>query len=368
MRQIGIIILKEFFHILRDRRTLLILFGLPVVQILVFGFAITNDIKDARIAVLDPSRDQISREVQHRLLSSGYFVLEETAADMDAVLQAFREDRIKMAVIFPSAMQKRFYHDEKVQIQFIADAAEPNTATTLVNYATAIVNDYQMDKLRMDDLPLEIHTEVKMLYNPRMQSVYMFVPGLIVVILTLICAMMTSIALTREKELGTMEVLLVSPVRPFLVILGKVVPYFVLGMIITVMVLLLGRFVFGMPVRGSLALLMAECVLFVLNALALGIFISTRTDSQMVAMMFSLIGLMMPVLLLSGFIFPIESMPWPLQWLSHILPGKWFLIIIKDIMLKGVGFSYIWKETLILIVMLLVILTAGVRNFKIRLA
>jgi ABC-2 type transport system permease protein len=162
--------------------------------------------------------------------------------------------------------------------------------------------------------------------------------------------------------------LLVSPVRPFLVILGKVVPYFVLGMIITVMVLLLGRFVFGMPVRGSLALLMAECVLFVLNALALGIFISTRTDSQMVAMMFSLIGLMMPVLLLSGFIFPIESMPWPLQWLSHILPGKWFLIIIKDIMLKGVGFSYIWKETLILVVMLLVILAAGVRNFKIRLA
>ena len=207
-----------------------------------------------------------------------------------------------------------------------------------------------------------------MRYNPEMRSVFLFVPGVMVIILMLISAMMTSVAITREKELGTMEVLLVSPVRPLMVVLGKVVPYFLLGMLIAGIAVWMGNLVFGLPVRGSYGLLLGEMVLFVMTSLALGILISTRTDSQMVAMMLSLMALMMPTILLSGFIFPIESMPRPLQIISHILPGKWFLIILKNVMLKGVGFAYVWKETAILSGMLLLLLAASIRNFKIRLA
>ena len=368
MKALGILIVKEFLHILRDYRTLLILFGLPIVQILLFGFAINNEIKDARIAIVDPSHDAVSRGIRERLLSSGYFILDGMAADAEAVHQLFQEDRIKLAVVFPADLQQRFYRDEKAQVQLIADASEPNTATTLVNYATAILNDYQQEKLGLASAPLQIRTETAMRYNPEMRSVFLFVPGVMVIILMLISAMMTSVAITREKELGTMEVLLVSPVRPLMVVLGKVVPYFLLGMLIAGIAVCMGNLVFGLPVRGSYGLLLGEMVLFVMTSLALGILISTRTDSQMVAMMLSLMALMMPTILLSGFIFPIESMPRPLQIISHILPGKWFLIILKNVMLKGVGFAYVWKETAILSGMLLLLLAAGIRNFKIRLA
>jgi len=368
MKQIGAIFQKEFFHILRDRRTLLILFGLPIVQILLFGFAITNDINNARIAFVDPSRDMVSRAVQQRLLASRYFILEEVSPDIASVERAFRENRIKLAVIFPEKAQEKFFRDENLQVQLIADASEPNTATTLVNYAQSIMYRYQQEIAAQSNLPLEVRTELRMQYNPEMKSAYMFVPGVMTIVLMLICAMMTSIAITREKELGAMEVLLVSPVRPVFLILGKVAPYFILGMVIAGITLLLGVFVFGVPVRGSIALLIGETVLFVLTSLGLGIFISTRTDSQMVAMMLSMVALMLPGILLSGFIFPVESMPMALQYLSHVIPAKWYLTIIKSVMLKGTGIAPVWKETLVLSGMCVFILVLGIRNFKIRLS
>lgn len=368
MKQIGAIFQKEFFHILRDRRTLLILFGLPIVQILLFGFAITNDIANARVAVVDPSRDMVTRAVQQRLLASGYFILEEVSPDIASVERAFRENRIKLAVVFPERAQQKFFRDENVQVQLIADASEPNTATTLVNYAQSIILSYQREALGGVSLPLEVRTQLRMQYNPELKSAYMFVPGVMTIVLMLICAMMTSIAITREKELGAMEVLLVSPVRPVFLILGKVVPYFILGMVIAGITLILGVFVFGVPVRGGIALLIGETVLFVLTSLGLGIFISTRTDSQMVAMMLSMVALMLPGILLSGFIFPVESMPKALQYLSHIIPAKWYLTIIKSVMLKGTGIGPVWKETLVLAGMCVFILGLGIRNFKIRLS
>ena len=368
MKQFLIFIKKEFFHILRDRRTLLILFGMPIAQIILFGFAITNEINDAQIAILDPSEDEISQEITQRLLSSGYFLLDEKLRNTDDILQNFREGRTKMAVVFPTELQARFHRERPVDIQLIADATDPNTATTLVSYASAIINDYQMEKMGQDALPLQIKTEMKMMYNPQLKGVFMFVPGVMTIILMLVSAMMTSIAITREKELGTMEILLVSPLKPPLIIIGKVIPYILLALINTLIILALGTFVFGMPVRGSWALLLTECLLFVITALALGILISTRTDSQQIAMMISLMGLMLPTILLSGFIFPIESMPKLLQWLSNIIPAKWFIIILKNIMLKGVGLAYVWKESLILLGMTLFFIGVSVKNFKIRLA
>ena len=360
--------MKEFFHILRDGRTLLMLFGLPVVQILLFGFAITTDVVNTRIAIVDPSPDPVSGEIRQRLLASGFFLLEERSPDIASVERAFRENRIKMAVVFPQGVQENFFRDGNAQIQLIADASEPNTATTLVNHAQAIIMDYAQQKTRGDSPPPGIQTEIRMQYNLEMKSAYLFVPGVMTIVLMLICAMMTSIAITREKERGTMELLLVSPVKPAFLILGKVTPYFILGMIIAAVTLLLGFFVFDVPVRGSTGLLSAITVLFVLTSLGLGIFISTRTDSQMVAMMLSMVVLMLPGILLSGFLFPVESMPAALQFLSQAIPARWYLSALKSVMLKGTGIETIWKEALILAGMCIFILYLGIKNFKIRLS
>jgi ABC-2 type transport system permease protein len=224
-----------------------------------------------------------------------------------------------------------------------------------------------MDKMGGQSLPVEITTEYKMLFNPGLKSVFMFVPGTITILLMLVSAMMTSISIAREKEMGTMEVLLVSPLKPVQIIVGKVIPYVVLSFINAITILLLAFFVFGMPVEGSLALLLAESLLFIVMALSLGIFISTVARNQQTAMMISMFALMLPTILLSGFIYPIENMPEILQWICNAMPTKWFIIIVKDIMLKGVGMDHVWQETLIIMAMTLIFIGLSVRKFKIRL-
>ncbi|HMQ48244.1 MAG TPA: ABC transporter permease [Saprospiraceae bacterium] len=363
MKAFFIFIRKEFYHIFRDSRSLLILLGMPIVLVLLFGFAITNEIKEAKIAVVDDTRNKVSREMAQRLDASNYFEVVVYPENQSVMDEAFRQNQIKMAVIFRNDLSPA--HDS--QIHLIADASDPNTANTLINYATIIIRTFEQEHPAQAK-PARIQTEVRMLYNPRLEGVYMFVPGVMTIILMLVSAMMTSIAITREKELGTMEVLLVSPIRPFGIILGKVIPYIVIALANTAVILLLGTLVFQMPVRGSLALLLGACGLFVITSLALGLLISTRTNSQQVAMLISLMALMLPTILLSGFIFPIESMPLLLQWISNIIPAKWFIIIVKNIMLKGTGLEAIWKESLILVGMTLFLFLASIRSFKIRLA
>ena len=221
--------------------------------------------------------------------------------------------------------------------------------------------------IKLNLIPLAIEAETQMLFNAELKSVYMFVPGVITVILMLVSAMMTSISITREKELGTMEALLVSPLKPIQIIIGKVTPYVLLSFINLIVILLLARFVFHMPVQGSVILLLAESILFIIMALSLGILISTISKTQQQAMLLSMFALMLPIILLSGFIFPVENMPVILQYLSHIMPPKWFIIIIKNIMLKGVGIAYFWKETLIILLMTLFFIGMSVKKFKIRL-
>jgi ABC-2 type transport system permease protein len=360
-------IIKEFYHIFRDVRSMIILFGMPLVQVLLFGFAISNDIKNANIAILDHSKDFASREITQKLLSSGYFVLSRELSSEDEIGAAFRSGNIKEVIIFGPNFALNLDKEKKGSIQLIADASDPNTANLLVNYTTSILSDYQQELLKDKKPPLQIIPEIKLLYNPGLKSVFMFVPGIITVLLMLISAMMTSISIAREKELGTMEVLLVSPLKPVQIVVGKVIPYVILAFVDALTILLLGYFVFGMPVQGSLILLLAESLLFILMALSLGILISTVSSSQQLAMMLSMFALMLPTILLSGFIFPVENMPLPLQLISNIMPPKWFIIIIKAIMLKGVGLAYIWKETLIILVMCLVFIGLSVKNFKIRL-
>ncbi len=362
-------IIKEFYHIFRDVRTMIILFGMPVVQILLFGFALTNEIKNARIAVLDYSKDDVTTEIIAKITSSGYFILDENLDSESQIEDKFRQGKIKEVIIFEDNFAENLENGNHPGIHIVGDASDPNTANLLVTYTQAIIKDYQADILISQAItPVMITPEPKLLFNPELKGVFMFVPGIITILLMLVCAMMTSISIAREKELGTMEVLLVSPLKPIQIILGKVTPYVVLSLINAITILLLGYFVFGMPMRGSLALLLAEALLFIVMALSMGILISTVAKNQQVALMMSLAGLMLPTILLSGFIFPVENMPVPLQVISNIMPSKWFIIIIKSIMLKGTGFMYIWKETLILLFMTVVFIGLSVKNFKIRLA
>ena len=359
---------KEFFHIFRDYRSMLILFGMPVVQVLLFGFAITTDINDAKIAILDQSKDPVTRELTQKLLSSKYFILERNLQSNNQIEAAFKAGNIKEVVVFEQGFAEKLQRDGKADVQLILDASEPNTASMLNAYSSGIINTYSLEQMRAaHKIPLSIQTESMMLYNPELKSVYMFVPGVITILLMLVSAMMTSISITREKEMGTMEALLVSPLKPFQIIIGKVIPYVLLSFINLIVILLLARYVFGMPVQGSLTLLLLESVLFIVMSLALGILISTVSKTQQQAMLLSMFALMLPTILLSGFIFPIENMPLILQWLSHLMPSKWFIIIIKNIMLKGVGIAYFWKETLIIFLTTLFFIGMSVVKFKVRL-
>lgn len=358
---------KEFYHIFRDTRTLIILFGMPVVQVLLFGFAINTDLKDAHIAILDNSKDEMTRKLSEKLVSSGYFLLTENLSSTEDIEKSFRAGTIKEVIIFQEDFAKHYYKDGKAQVQIIADASDPNNANLLVNYTNAIINSYNLSLMKENKIPFQIVQEVKLLYNPEMKSVYMFIPGIITILLMLICAMMTSISIAREKELGTMEVLMVSPLKPIQIITGKVIPYLVLSFVNAVTIIMLGKWVFGMPVAGSYALLLSVSLFFIFTALSLGIFISTIANNQMTAMFVSLVGLLLPTILLSGFIFPVENMPVALQWLSNIVPARWFIIIVKAIMMKGLGIKYFWKELLILGGMTVFLLLLSIKKFKIRL-
>jgi ABC-2 type transport system permease protein len=358
---------KEFLHIFRDVRTMVILFGIPVVQLLLFGTVITNEIKDARIAIYDQSKDEVTKEITTKLLSSGYFLLDQYLESPEDIEDIFRKGKVKEILVFESNFSQTLEKEGKADVQIITDASEPNTAKLLAGYTSGIINDYILKEMGELKMPMQIEPEVRMYYNEELKSVYMFVPGIMSMILMLISAMMTSISITREKELGTMEILLVSPLRPIQIILGKVTPYLGLSVINAIIILLIGRLVFGVPINGSWVLLLGESILFIMMALCLGILISSIAKSQMTAMFISMIGLMLPTMLLSGFIYPIGNMPVLLQILSLIMPPRWFIVILKNIMLKGTDFLYVWKETLILITMAAVFTAVAVRKFKIRL-
>ena len=368
MKQFITFVRKEFAHVLRDRKTLLILFGMPVMQILIFGFALTNEVKNSAIVVVDYAQDEASQKLISRIEASRYFEVSKSAADHNQIEESFKEGKVKLALIFPQNFYSDLMHQNKAQIQIITDATDPNTANTLANYVTAIIQDYQSDINQNATLPYRIIPETKMLYNPQLKSVHGFVPGVMALVLMLVCVMMTAVSIVREKEMGTMEILLVSPFKPLLVILSKAVPYLILSLINVASILCLSIFVLDLPVNGSLLLLFAESTLFIITCLTIGIFISVRTASQQVAMLISLMGMMLPTILFSGFMFPIENMPKVLQVITNIVPAKWYYIIVKSIMIKGLGFSAIWKETLILAGMTLFLLIVSLKNFKIRLA
>lgn len=367
MRQLLVFIRKEFLHIFRDPRSMLVLLGMPVVQIILFGFAITNEIRDSNIAIVDYAKDEASRAIIQRIASSSYFRILSVLPGEQQVDDAMKQGKIKLAVIFQPNLADELKHQNKAQIRLVADASDPNNATTVLNYASSIIADYQQDVNKNVQLPMQIDTEIRMLYNPQLKGVYASVPGIMGLILMLISAMMTSIAIVKEKEIGTMEVLLVSPVKPWFIIISKMIPYFTISLVNIVTILLLSIFVIGLPIQGSIVVIFLASALYIFCSLALGLLISTVTSSQQVAMLISLMGLMLPVMLLSGYMFPVANMPVPLQIISNIVPAKWYIIIVKQIMIKGTGLLSIWRESLILAGMTAFFVALSIKRFKVRL-
>jgi ABC-2 type transport system permease protein len=370
---------KEWFHILRDRRTLAVLLGLPVIQVVLFGYAIRTDVNDVRLGIVDPSPDYATLALRDRFAASGVFRIVATVprlADLDAL---FQTGEVQQAVVFEPGFASRLVGSTPASLLILSDATEPNTGSLLQAYALSVVEQYQrelsppMSAVRVRghagsaDRSVVIVPQTRMRFNPTRESSNLFVPGLMAFVLTIISSLMTAISLTREKETGTMETLLVSPLRPWAIIVGKVAPYLVVGFASVVGVLVEARLVFGVPLRGSVLLLLGEGALYILVSLALGILVSASTSSQRVAMVVALLGTMLPNVLLSGFVFPVESMPTPLQVIANVVPGRWFVLIARGIMLKGIGLEYLWRETLILAAMAAGLLVASTRSFKERL-
>lgn len=384
MKQLIAFIRKEFYHIFRDLRTTLLLLAMPVVLIILFGYAITTEIRQVSFAVLDPSRDALSFRITDRLAASPYFDFYGRITGPEAAESLFRQGKVRIVVVFPPQFASR----ADASVQLLADASDPNEATQLLTYAAAIIGD-QFQDLAVRESRAEggqvvpilsasggssaqqaapgIRPVVRLLYNPLMKGAYNFVPGVMGLILILICAMMTSVGIVREKETGTMEVLLVSPLKPVYIILAKATPYLFLSLVNIATILVLAYFLLDVPIAGSLWLLVGLSLLYAIVSLCLGLLISTVVDTQKAAMLVSGMALMLPVMLLSGMLFPIENMPPILQWISHIVPAKWYIIAVKDVMIKGLGAAAVWKEAAILLLMAVVLVACSVKRFNIRL-
>ena len=359
MKEIAAFIKKEFLHIFRDVRTMMIVLVLPVVQILLFGFAMSTEVNNAVVDILGDVNDPQVRMIVQRIdnnpyLETGAYL--STEAEMDARL---RKGKSKAVVCFERNFNQKSEKDGNAAIKVICDGSDPNTAQMVGNYIQGVVNEDI-------DSGASVHA-VQMMYNPDMNSSYNFVPGVMGLILMLICSMMTAVSIVREKEFGTLELVLVSPVKPFWIIISKLIPYLVLSVVNFASIILLARFVMGVPIRGSLALVSVSSLLFVGASLGIGLLISTISRTQQTAMLLCGMGLTMPTMMLAGIIFPCESMPVALQLISDIIPAKWYIIIIKRIMIQGVGFVAIAKEFIILAGMMILLLWFSIKRFKTRL-
>jgi ABC-2 type transport system permease protein len=368
MKQLLAFIRKEFYHVFRDRRTLLILFGLPIVQIILFGYALSSEVKNIGIAIHDNAHDVHSQQIINKIKTSSYFQVKEPVINYMDIENRFKDGSVKCAVIFPAKFGTDLYRIGGAQIQIIADASDPNTATIVTNYLTAIIYNYQQVLNPNTKLSYQIVPQLRQLYNEEQNGSLNFIPGVIALIFMIVSTALTSVAIVREKELGTLEILLVSPFKPVMVLIAKAIPYLVLSLINFIIILLLSVFLLHVEIRGSLLLIFAESILFIITCLSLGLLISNVTDSQQTAMLLSMMGMMLPTMLLTGFMFPLENMPWIFRVISHVIPSRYYYDIIKDVMLKGLGFSYIWKETLILVGMSVLLITMALKNFKIRLS
>ena len=346
MKQFISFVIKEARHILRDKRTMLILFGMPIVLMLLFGFAITNDVKNVRTVVVTSQMDHLTQQAVERLAASEYFTMTANVPTPKDAELLIRSQKADLAIVF----------SKDHAIQFIVDGSDPNMAQQWTVYAQQVVANPNVSLVSQ-----------KLLYNPRMKSAYNFVPAIMGMLLLLICAMMTSVSIVREKERGTMEVLLVSPVRPLMIIVAKVVPYLLLALVILAVILLISATVLDVPLQGALGWILVVSLIYILLALSLGLLISNIAQTQFVALLVSAMVLLLPTVMLSGMLFPVESMPTVLQWISAIIPPRYYIQAMRKLMIMGVGIQEVWQEVVILIGMTALLLVVSLKKFKTRL-
>lgn len=367
---------KEFLHILRDTRTLMVLLVMPVVMIVLFGFALSTELKNVKVGVYTPSDDIFTRKLIDRIGESEYFTIVFDAPDKDALDAAFLNNTIEVGMIFQDNFYSTISHNGRASVQILLDGTNMNIAQMAQFYLRNIigtsVQELAQEVVMADpelslNLPVEIKPTISMLYNPQMKSSFNFVPGVMGMILTLVCSMMTSVSIVREKERGTMEVLLVSPVKPFLVILAKTIPYFVISALNLATTILLAIYLLQVPVSGSMLWVVMISLLYIMVSLSLGILVSTLVSTQQEAILISAMVFLMPTLLLSGMLFPIESMPVILQYVSYIIPARWYIDAMKALMIQGVSVKYCLDLVAILFAFLVSITSLSVYKYKDRL-
>lgn len=366
MKQFLAFVQKEFYHILRDRRTMLILLGMPIVLIILFGFALSTEVRNIRVAVLDSDLDNIARQIVQRLEANEFFTISEYIDQSSDIERVFRQGNIDIVIAFSPDFSGELFAPDGSQIQIVVDASDANMAQSYAAYTSGVIAQH-FQELMPESSSGGIVPNVILLYNPLLKSSYNFVPGIMGLILILICAMMTSIAIVREKEMGTMEVLLVSPIKPIYIIMAKMSPYFVLSCVNLITILLLSVFLLKVPVAGSLIVLAFVSLLYIFIALALGLLISTLAEKQIVALMFSAMLLLVPTMLLSGMAFPIESMPKLLQIISNVFPPTWYISAVRKLMIAGLPITSTLKEICILLIMAVILINVSLKKFKTRL-
>jgi len=356
------IIKKEIIHILRDPRSLVIIFIMPTLMILLFGYAITFDIQDIKIAVLDQDRSQSSRQLIEKFTNTDYFKIAVELNSRDQIEPKMKHRQIVAAIIIPPGFGRDLVSLPVSPVQILIDGSNANTATVVINYVSAAINNYNLDINPNIHIPIQVQPRIW--YNPDLDSTNFIVPGLLAVLMMMICAMLTSITISREKETGTMEQILVSPIKSHEIIIGKVIPYILVASLVATAVLMFAKIVFNVPIRGSLFLLALLSLVFIYASLSLGVLISSKAKTQQVALMISLVGTLLPSILLSGFIFPLFAMPKALQWLSYAVPAKYYLVIVRGILLKGIGFQYLYSQVVFLFIFGTVLLAISMKNFK----
>ena len=334
---------------------------------ILFGFAISTEIRNIRFGVFNPKKEEVSLKIEEHFRNSRYFTYIEDITDPNHLAGYFKQNKMDMILVFEDYFEYKLIHQNEAHIQILTDGIDPNLSTSIAHYAHQIIQKYQQENAIQVSNGNFIIPHIRLLYNPQMKSAFNFVPGVMGLVLTIICAMMTAVSIVREKERGSIEVLLVSPMKPIYIMISKMLPYLVISTFIMLLIILLSIFMLGVPMAGSYVTFCIISFVFVIATLALGLLISTLVDNQVIAMLVSGMGLMMPTALLSGMIFPIDNMPWLLRTISVIIPARWFIAAVRKIMIEGLGFVFLYKEFIILCFMTLVLLIISLKKFKIRL-
>jgi ABC-2 type transport system permease protein len=366
MKELLSILHKEFIHISRDKISLFLILTLPIVLVLLLGFTISTEIRDARVSVLDLAKDRQSSELVKKMMASGYFRVVSFPDNELEIDQDFKNKNVKIALIIPNRFEEQLSKEHRVTIQIINDVSDINVASILNNYVRSVLQDFTEEYNERQPSPVPFSITCKMLYNPSMSSVFMFVPGIITLVMIIVTALMASITLAREKETGTMNMLLITPVKKIYIVIGKIIPYMFLSLLCTIITLTMSYFVFEMPIKGSLWLLGILCIIFMFTAAAFGLMISSLVRSQLDAMMVTMMGLFLPTVLLSGFLFPLDNMPLIFQWIADVFPAKWFILALKDVMIKGAGWIDIWHYMLILLGMAILLVVISLSRLDKR--